>query len=425
LNQRGTDVENSRETFHQKPSERDEKRLFLSGDADPKVPTDDTSEEDLSGGDNEPADISEHEPTPIIQQTSQDDLHEHDFHLDGKIDTKETWQHMKNLPIWLKEYLTWHQEQRALITPDNWKNFTYIILQCVREDPHCGGTSDRLKPIPFLLYVAYKFRRIFLIWWTRPCALEEFLVPNAINWTVPEFIPLSDPEQNGRIIAKLENVLNWAGKPERIIRPRIQTYDGGQLLYENRTGSSYNDVYHDLFRLLFEPAPPIAKILRTEMKQAGLVPGEYAVAHYRAFYARASRRPEMIAKHAINAANCASQLRPGGPIYFASDSLHALAKVREYAKEHSYKIVTIENQEPLHLDKAGNWSVRHPSDFYSIFVDLFLMGMGRCLTFGQGGFGRFGLLLSYNATCTSRHIYKTHQMDCEWAEAIQPKAPES
>jgi hypothetical protein len=186
--------------------------------------------------------------------------------------------------------------------------------------------------------------------------------------------------------------------------------------------SSYDDIYHDVFRLLFIPAPPIAKILREELQESGLVPGEYAVAHYRAFYARASRLPRTISMYAINAVNCASQLRPGGPIYFASDSLHALASVRNYSKQNGYRIITIENQEPLHLDKGENWSQRHPSDFFSIFVDLYLMGMGRCLSFGQGGFGRYGLLLSYNASCFNRHTWNLRMVPCTWKAGDDIKA---
>jgi hypothetical protein len=344
--------------------------------------------------------------------------HAHDFHLDGAVDTKENWEHMDGLPQWVGEYLSWHNEEIKKVNEHNWKHFHFLVLQCVREDSHCGGASDRLKPLPLLLYLAHKHKRIFLIWWTRPCPLEEFLVPNAINWTVPSFLPLSNGELNGKQTAKIDGIQVWTAKKRvNIVRSRLQAYDGGQLVFENITDMTYNDIYHDLFRLLFEPSPAIAAILRREMGEAGLTPGEYAVAHYRAFYGRETRHPKTIADYAINAANCASNLRPGGPIYFASDSVFALSTVRDYGKKNNYKIVTIENHEPMHLDKAGNWSARHPSDFYSIFVDLYLMGMGRCLSYGQGGFGRYGLLLGYNASCTNRHTWNTHLLACNWTSS--------
>mmetsp|Transcript_22196 Transcript_22196/g.32767 ORF Transcript_22196/g.32767 Transcript_22196/m.32767 type:complete len:453 (+) Transcript_22196:119-1477(+) len=343
-------------------------------------------------------------------------IRDHDIHLDGKVDARETWERLEGLPTWVKEYFDWHEDQRKLINETNWKDFKYFVVQCVREDNHCGGASDRLKPLPFFLLMAYRYKRIFLIWWTRPFPLEEFLVPNAINWTVPEYLPLNVPHKNGKLMLHSNSILAWSKSNEIIVRSKLQSFEGGQLTYENITDSTYDQVFHDLFRLVFDPHPSIAKILREELAVSGLTPGHYAVAHYRAFYARASRKPERIMKMTLNAINCASQLRPGGPIYFASDSLLALATAREYAKNNLYSVVTIENQEPLHLDKAGNWSERKPSDFYSIFVDLYLMAMGRCLTFGQGGFGRFGLLLGYNATCTNRHTWNKHLVPCNWTD---------
>ena len=335
------------------------------------------------------------------------------FNLDGHLDAVQLMK-STTLPVWIKDYFSWHAQQLASLTADNWQDHKFLILQCIREDPHCGGASDRLKPIPLLLWVAQQTGRIFLIWWTRPCPLEEFLVPNALNWTVPDFLPLQDAAQNGRIFLKLHVLLDKSHANLPIIRTKMQTYHGGQLDFDNRTDSTYDEVYHELFRLFFRPSPPIAQILLDEMSAVHLRPGHYAVAHYRAFYGREGRKESTIAKVAVNAVNCASMLRPGGPVYFASDSTFAVKTVQDYAKTNDYPIVTIQNQEPLHLDKAGNWSTRHPSDFYSIFVDLYLMGMGRCVTFGQGGFGRFGLLLSYNATCASRHIHKRQLSNCHW-----------
>lgn len=349
-------------------------------------------------------------------QIQKDDIHQHDFHLDGQVDTKDNWQHLEGLPDWVKEYFAWHHQQTKILNENNWHDFNYLVVQCMKEDDHCGGTSDRLKPIPLLLLMAYRYKRIFLIHWTRPFRLEEFLVPNAINWTVPEYLPLTDVEENGKIVAKATNIEMYSAKSTiRFVRTKLQSFDGGLTVYENTTDSTYAEIYHDLFRLLFDPAPPIARTLKQEMNDAGLVQGEYAVAHYRAFYGRSSRRPTSIAKFAINAVNCASQLRPGGPVYFASDSLYAIGTVRNYSKEHGYKIVTIENQEPLHLDKDDLETERQPSDYYSIFVDLYLMGMGHCFSYGQGGFGRYALLLSYNATCSRRHTWNTKLLPCEWA----------
>ena len=51
----------------------------------------------------------------------------------------------------------------------------YVLLRCVRKDEKCYGTSDRWKMIPVMLKLAYVSQRLFFIYWSRPCPLEEFL----------------------------------------------------------------------------------------------------------------------------------------------------------------------------------------------------------------------------------------------------------
>lgn len=123
---------------------------------------------------------------------------------------------------------------------------------------------------------------------------------------------------------------------------------------------------------------------------------------------------DKIQSTAMNAVECASELRPGGPIYFASDSQFAIQSVKRYAQQYKRPVVIIDNDEPLHLDKANSTTA---ADYYSVFVDLYLLGMGRCASVGMGGFGRYGLLLSYNASCWNRHSYNKQRLDCHWKDA--------
>jgi hypothetical protein len=53
-----------------------------------------------------------------------------------------------------------------------------LIIQCLQGvDTKCGGTADRLKPMLYLLRKAAEMKRFLVIDWTKPCRLEEFLVP--------------------------------------------------------------------------------------------------------------------------------------------------------------------------------------------------------------------------------------------------------
>jgi hypothetical protein len=97
----------------------------------------------------------------------------------------------ESLPRWMKSYFDWHKHKRKTWTPDSWESERWMIMQCLAgHDRKCGGTADRLKPIPWALRVAYQTKRILLIRWTRPVKLEEFLVPpkGGMDWRVPEWM---------------------------------------------------------------------------------------------------------------------------------------------------------------------------------------------------------------------------------------------
>lgn len=327
------------------------------------------------------------------------------------------------LPDWIKEYFDWAVEQQQHLNPNTFQSYRYIVMQCLTTDDHCGGTSDRLKPIPLVLLLAMRSKRLLYIRWTRPCPLEEFLVPPTLgyNWTMPEWLAeLMDNDETMKSSVRGGNkaIINDVDKNIPLLRARLQTFDGGSIYFDeqfNNTGISYETIYHDLFRILFQPAPPVQQLIDEQLTSVGLTPGEYATAHYRAFYGKRMPDDAKIQSTAINAVECASELRPGGPIYFASDSTFAIQAIKQYAIENSRPVVIIENDEPLHLDKANSTKA---ADYYSVFVDLYLLGMGTCGSVGMGGFGRYGLLLSYNASCWNRHSYNKQRLDCHWKDAV-------
>jgi hypothetical protein len=49
----------------------------------------------------------------------------------------------------------------------------------------------------------------------------------------------------------------------------------------------------------------------------------------------------------VNVINCASQLHPGGPVYFAADITFAVEVAQEYGKQLSLPVVSLEfNDDP-------------------------------------------------------------------------------
>mmetsp|Transcript_34365 Transcript_34365/g.39535 ORF Transcript_34365/g.39535 Transcript_34365/m.39535 type:complete len:474 (+) Transcript_34365:199-1620(+) len=111
----------------------------------------------------------------------------------------------------MKDYFVWHGKELQRMKEDakiskmnsngsdgNYhylSKYRFLVLQCashrmtngkMKEDV-CGGLSDRLKSFPFWILLAAASNRILFIRWSRPAAIENFMVPgNLWNWTVPD-----------------------------------------------------------------------------------------------------------------------------------------------------------------------------------------------------------------------------------------------
>jgi hypothetical protein len=106
------------------------------------------------------------------------------------------------IPSWIVDYMQWHNQQRSQwdhnrtnrsgehhhddVDSDeeedkenNYHSAHYLVLRCLDPsiDHHCGGLSDRLKPIPLLIRLAAQSHRMFFIHWTHPTLLTNFLIP--------------------------------------------------------------------------------------------------------------------------------------------------------------------------------------------------------------------------------------------------------
>ena len=299
-----------------------------------------------SGGQGNTNDTQQH--VPLVVQD-----HPVDIPKDVSNSTSiKLWHRSNALPPWIQEYFDWADEQQRNLTQDNWQSHRYVVMQCLKSDARCGGTSDRMKPMPLVILTAMRSKRLFYIRWTRPCPLEEFLLPpqNSYNWSMPEWLATlmdTDDRMRSQVRASNKAFVNDANTDITMLRARLQTFDGGSILFNeelNNTGVTYESIYHDLFRTLFQPTPPVQQILDEQLKAVGLTPGEYATSHYRAFYGKRMPDQDKIRSTAINAVECASQLRPGGPVYFASDSAFAIQSIKNYAQQYKRPVVIIESR---------------------------------------------------------------------------------
>ena len=181
-------------------------------------------------------------------------------------------------------------------------------------------------------------------------------------------------------------------------------------------------IFRDLWRMIVTPSPPVAQRIHDNFERMQLVPGEFVTAHIRALYAVKDRPYKDIERMAINAINCASNMRPGGPFFVASDSTHALQTAIQYGRSKNVTVVSANHpQQPLHVDfhNESDTTVT-PADFYDGFVDMYLMGATRCAATGPGGFARWGHLLGYNSTCIIHHFGRKSR-NCQWDDGSSSK----
>jgi hypothetical protein len=198
---------------------------------------------------------------------------------------------------------------------------------------------------------------------------------------------------NGKRLVPSAIIRKYSEGNMTFLRTRYQSYNGGSDWYdthllEGRTEPNFDEVFSDVWKILFTPSPAIQTILRQELDRLHLVPGQYVGAHLRALYARENRPEEEVEAWTRNAIHCASNLRPGQPIFLASDSSHATEYAPEYAKTLSNPVpveVRVPNPNPpLHLDRSEGWGDRPPSDYYDTFVDLYLLALSNCVTHNKG-----------------------------------------
>lgn len=386
----------------------------------------------------------------------------------------------RNLPKWLQEYFEWHKEQ----TDDADENTKYAVLACLPEDD-CGGLSDRLRPLPFYLMVAKRTNRVLCFYWRKNYGLEEFLQPveDGIEWRCPsdthkyydltkEARKQTRSKQFKFIYCKLgqiptaqcvENDIKRINEEEKFTTRRflsitmytrepIKINLANMLIHRHSYGGishsgndveeknnsylmpdlvnwDYPEMIGDIFRVMFEPVPLLARRVNMTMAKLGLVENEFVSTHVRARYPTAAllemhgslnydkggglnfEDPQVknyltvISKNAIA---CSHILAPDLKVFFASDHNQATNYIISNEvevfdiKDNGMRIKAVginRDKEPVHTESNQTSLI---SDFYPVFEDLLIMGGSRCVSHGVGSFGSLAAGLGGNK-CRALH----------------------
>ena len=179
-----------------------------------------------------------------------------------------------------------------------------------------------------------------------------------------------------------------------------------------------------MFRLMFSPSKALAERVESTMESLQLVPSQYSSVHLRVKYPvdksidektfTFQKHKDKVTSWATNAVNCAAELHPNSTIYVSLDNNDTVGYLLEdsHFAQH-YIDATKHNKHPLvvklvardysqeneHVAFSSN---KEADGFMDVFIDLMILGMGKCVAHGVGGYGRLGAALS-GGECVMAH----------------------
>lgn len=236
----------------------------------------------------------------------------------------------ERLPNWIRQYLKWHQEMRAAFPGMKLINDPrapkLLVRTCV--DVICGGLNDRLGQLPWDLYLANQTGRLLLMHWHMPVHLENFLLPNELDWRIPremggffsqtEGKPLTWDDQrhvmktypdffrdyrSGRpsslffeeqVDQAIKRAVSGEFRDEKLLRHRMLGHMGEENLEKRLQELGETDMLHwtpsfgKIFRMFFKPSPGLNDEIRAVYNELKIVPAQYSAVHCRVRHPKAT-----------------------------------------------------------------------------------------------------------------------------------------
>ena len=199
---------------------------------------------------------------------------------------------------WLTEYEAFHKRMRK----DPAYEFTHGRYLIVEQGK--GGLADRIKSMPYYLWLAAKHDRILLWYWDSPCSVDHYFQPSGdIDWRVrrgeePWFDEYLDDKVRDRKVMATEpkdkhdyftHYVNDAEMESRkgaryisVIMNHASLTKGLPELYHAHGDNP--EVFKILLERLFKPSDAVQTMLNQRRAEMRLVPDRYVGVHLRARY---------------------------------------------------------------------------------------------------------------------------------------------
>ena len=327
---------------------------------------------------------------------------------------------LSTFPEWIQTYVKWHQDVRKKYP--GMKLFTdpqapkVLVRLCLGR---CGGLHDRLGQLPWDLYLANQTGRVLLMGWYCPMALEEFMVPNVLDWSIPDEVAwngvCTDVHTDATHESKVKNIpkffegysevnpnqLFWKTeldicierantgeyKDEKVLRHILLGHVAEEELEQRLAALGQTPKIHEapifgaLFWLFFKPSPPVDLQFRRSLSSVQLEPNYYSAVHCRVRHPKAF--PQNSSLHrladrldrnglpwkgearsfaldtATRALSCSMNISQD-PIYFLSDSSDLAQHVAVDLKNQSWL-----RQYPGMIDPSLQSVVNHSQGVFS------------------------------------------------------------
>ena len=206
--------------------------------------------------------------------------------------------------------MEFHKSQRSNSTHERYHAKYLIVGQ------GSGGLADRLKSMPYFVWLASRYNRTLLWHWDFPCRIENFLMPNSelFDWRVTRSSSVSVDQQHQQDTLDAWLLHQVRDKAVLINSLGNQTDYFEHLIGNNHDMAQHHDerflkvyanhqtltkglpllfahahhnpkVFSDVFRALLRPSPPIESALVSVQQELGILPPQpYIAVHLRARY---------------------------------------------------------------------------------------------------------------------------------------------
>lgn len=317
-----------------------------------------------------------------------------------------------DLSPWLRYYIQWHQKVRSNL--DGLENQRFLIVEKGR-----GDLENNLKNIPYFLWLAARHRRILLLsdWDISICGLQDYLIPNQINWTLPsqdllesviDLNDVSNEDYYNRVIQDRDMLEN---KEVKVLRVR-----GSQLTYLKGLDRVFQDsdqdtkIFKYIFSSVFRLSEPVEKLLNLTMRRFDLVNKDYIALDLRFTdpYTKTYRASNLLSKGIDDLVNTELEeemLQRGKIAINATKSFFGQDKVPFYVAGDTVKTMTLlqekieddlfffQDEEKVYVDSTHE-DESTCTQFYPELVDLWILSGAKCIGFGIGDFGPLATMMS-------------------------------